>query len=270
MLSSHPSIVPTKRKELCLGGLKSEIWSNYIKYLPNRTETKEKIVMSGCLHFNSNIQVMKELCMTNLKVIYILRDVADMLWSAYNFWCLKDIDYDCVPGKYTDERAIRSPEHFHLLVAESKEMGGGISLTKDGKCFQNELIEATRIYGKNNMIVLTSESMLVSEQKRESLEQIHHLLFHNQNNRFNQLNRKWLQEQSDSIYRVNSGRVANSRGEKNIAMTYKGDVEEEQNGRYQVSQFRPMLPATRQLIYIRWKEECKWLFQNYGIKYPAC
>jgi hypothetical protein len=59
-------------------------------------------VMSGCLHLGSNIKAVKELCLppSNMKVIFLVRDVADMLWAAYNYWCNVATDGpSCFPGK---------------------------------------------------------------------------------------------------------------------------------------------------------------------------
>jgi len=106
-LSSHPSIIPTRRKELCLGGPLSENWSRFISYLPSFNEVskpKEKIVLSGCLHLGANIRAMDDLCIIGkVKVIFLVRDVADMLWAAYNYWCNVDTDGpSCTPGTYSE------------------------------------------------------------------------------------------------------------------------------------------------------------------------
>lgn len=272
MLSYNNYIISTKRKELCLGGIKSETWLKYFQFLPNIIESyeKNKLVMSGCLHLQSNIKAMKELCITNMKVIYVIRDVADMLWSAYNFWCIKDFDDDCYPGKHTSKNALRSPEHFHQLILNGYEMGGGIPLTLKGNCFKKELIEATRVFGEKNILVLKSESMLTSKEKIDSLKQIKEFLF--PNNYFENItqkieNDKWFESQSQVIYRVNSGKFTENRGEKNI-IHLTGD--EEQDGRYEVSQFKPMFKETRKLIYQRWEQECLWIYKQYKILYSSC
>jgi hypothetical protein len=269
MLSSHPHIIPTKRKELCLGGIMSETWDKFFQFLPNQTSSDNKIVMSGCLHLGANVKAMKELCLRELKVIYVLRDVADMLWSAYNFWCLLDHDQDCYPGKHTSKTASRSPEHFHQLVVDSQEMGGGIALTKSGTCYKKELKEAAQVFGDENLLVLRSETMLTTESDKErSLSRLQQFLFSSstvQREEQDQEVQSWFTTQIQSRYRVNSGRSVDSRGEKNIAEV----ADREAAGLYEVSNFRPMLPETRQLIYRRWREECLWLKQTYNIHYES-
>lgn len=103
-LSKHPHILPTRRKELCLGGPLSETWPKLISYLPSAEDAVAsggQIVMTGCLHLGANIRAIKELCVpTNeVKVIFLVRDVADMLWAAYNYWCNVETDGPkCSPG----------------------------------------------------------------------------------------------------------------------------------------------------------------------------
>jgi hypothetical protein len=106
-LSTHPNILPTRRKELCLGGPLSETWPKMVSFLPSIADTKAtggQRVMTGCLHLGANIRAAKELCAltANIKVIFLVRDVADMLWAAYNYWCNVDTDGpSCFPGEHT-------------------------------------------------------------------------------------------------------------------------------------------------------------------------
>lgn len=268
MLSSHPQVIPTKRKELCLGGVMSETWDKFFQFLPNQTSSDNKIVMSGCLHLGANVKAMKELCLQDLKVIYVLRDVADMLWSAYNFWCMQYHDQDCYPGKHTSKTALRSPEHFHQLVVNHQEMGGGVALTRTGNCYQRELQDAAKVFGSKNLLVLRSETMLTTEaEKEDSLWRLQRFLFSSSIEQEEEQVKSWFTTQTQSRYRVNSGYSVDSRGEKNIAK----DADREAAGLYEVSKFRPMLPETRKLIYQRWRDECLWLQRNYNIHYEgAC
>ena len=99
-LSSHPFIIPARRKELCLGGPLSESWSKLVSYLPTAEDANGKLVLAGCLHLGANIRAVNELCVAgNVRVIYLVRDVADMLWAAYNYWCNVETDGpSCIPG----------------------------------------------------------------------------------------------------------------------------------------------------------------------------
>jgi hypothetical protein len=269
MLSSHPNIVPTKRKELCLGGVLSETWSKFFPFLPNMSSTEGKKVMSGCLHLGANIKSMKELCVQDLKLIYVLRDVADMLWSAYNFWCLDGHDPNCSPGKHTSKTASRSPEHFHRLVVAHQEMGGGIALTKTGNCYKEELQEATNLFGAANVLVLKSESMLTASEKRLAVHQIQSFLWRTESPA--EAARVWLEEQSSFLYRVNSGHSVAGRGEKSVTIARMSAEDREAKGLYEVSGFQPMLPETRRLIHQRWRDECDWLRRRYSLHYEgAC
>ena len=104
-LSMHPHILPTRRKELCLGGPLSETWPKLASFLPTMEDTSAAgghLVLTGCLHLGANIRATKELCVptANMKVIFLVRDVADMLWAAYNYWCNVETDGStCFPGE---------------------------------------------------------------------------------------------------------------------------------------------------------------------------
>lgn len=113
-LSKHPNILPTRRKELCLGGPLSETWPKFTSFLPSILETtlssasslEGKLVMTGCLHLGANIRAVKQLCIppTKTRVIFLVRDAADMLWAAYNYWCNVDTDDSCIPGELSADR----------------------------------------------------------------------------------------------------------------------------------------------------------------------
>jgi hypothetical protein len=113
-LSTHPNILPTRRKELCLGGPLSETWPKLVSYLPSIQDISAsggRMVMTGCLHLGANIRATKELCVptANMKVIFLVRDVADMLWAAYNYWCNVATDGPtCVPGEDTNTSTLHA------------------------------------------------------------------------------------------------------------------------------------------------------------------
>jgi hypothetical protein len=261
-LSTHPAIISTQRKELCLEGVKSETWSRFITFLPNETHSSEKYVMSGCLHFGANVNAMKQLCATGIKVVYLVRDVADMLWAAYNFWCINGHDVDCFPGKHTTSLNKRDPIHFDQLIRAGLPMGGGMSLDSEGLCFKSELRDALRVYGAHNVLVLRSEDMLNPQKKVESLKRV--MLFLDLQSGVSDA---WVKEQGEQLVRVNAGASHLTKGEKTI---HSISPHSTLTGRYESSGNLPMLPSTRQVIYQRWWHECKWLDEHFGIRYTAC
>mmetsp|Transcript_4988 Transcript_4988/g.7619 ORF Transcript_4988/g.7619 Transcript_4988/m.7619 type:complete len:345 (-) Transcript_4988:15-1049(-) len=260
VLSQHCMFAKTKRKELCLGGVKSETWQNMISYLPNIEQAKNKYVLSGCMHLGANTAAMKELCIRGTKLVYVVRDVADMLWASYNFWCIDSVDIDCFPGKHASPVDKRSPEHFHSMIINNTPMGGGVPLTQEGLCYRKELLLASQVFGASNILVIRSEDMLSLNSKKVALTRI--LRFFNVEN--NTCSMEWLHDHGSTMYRVNSGKLIQSRGEK--TQTYDTSA----SGLYEISDFRPMFSETRALIYDRWADECRWLARKYGIVYDSC
>ena len=139
-LSTHPQILATKRKELCIGGIKSETWWDFFTRLPIPEDFGTKRVMSGCLHLGANKEAASSLCISDTKYVFIVRDVADMLWAAYNYWCIRSLNPDCSPGGRTSTITPRSPEDFHALMVSNSSLGGGLSLdARSGVCFREQL-----------------------------------------------------------------------------------------------------------------------------------
>jgi hypothetical protein len=265
-LSYHPLIIPTKRKELCLGGILSETWPKMISFLPNTTRTYDKLVLSGCLHLGSNVKAMKQLCAGNAKLIYAVRNVADMLWAAYNFWCIPGFDKDCFPGKHTDRSDKRSPKHFHSLLKAGQPMGGGTPLSSTGNCFREELIRALQIFGPDNVMVIKSEDLLVANKKSDVLSDVMSFLGLGDTSPYRMESSDWINNQRSTIYKVNSGSSLQSRGEKKAtAADGAGDA-----GRYEISGFQPMKDESRKFVDTLWKEECNWLRSGFNIDYEAC
>lgn len=273
-LSLHPSIIPTKRKELCLGGILSETWPKMIRFLPNSTQAHNKLVLSGCLHLGANIRAMKQLCARNIKLIYAVRDVADMLWAAYNFWCIEGVDDHCSPGKHASTGDIRSPEHFHSRVMAGLSMGGGIALGENGLCYKNELLRALQVYGEKNVKVIKSEDLLHPESKYRALQDIS-VFIELMDSSHDLETTNWLTSQRNKLYKVNSGISLRSRGEKQVTSLHahvgpSESVGEVTGGVYEISGYRKMKDETRKFIYRKWKDECEWLRRQFGITYDSC
>ena len=158
-LSKHPQIYATKRKELCLGGPGSENWDKFSSKLPSPEEVGDRFVMSGCLHLGANFEASSNLCVSNTKYIFVIRDVADMLFAAYNYWCIPNHDDNCLPGHRTLKGSKRTVNHFHELITNSSSLGGGLLFSKDGTCYRTLLEQAVQSHGRQNIFVMKSESM---------------------------------------------------------------------------------------------------------------
>lgn len=304
MLSKNPYLLPTKRKELCLGGPLSESWTKMISFLPHANETDKKMVISGCLHLGANIKAMKQLCAKGIKLIYVVRDVADMLWASYNYWCIQGFDRDCYPGKRTSTSDVRNSLHFHHLMTSSSRLGGGMILSTNGKCFQDDITLSQKVYGKENILILKSEDALTLPGKRTLLLKILYFLGGNGilddkviqsmtssiKNEASSTDispivldfilslsywksrmdiKQWLSDEWGTLYKVNSGETVKNRSEKSI--THLNTSQLFQSNIYEVSHFEPMLEDTRRWIYEKWRDECLWLKEKESVLYSqAC
>eukprot|EP01041_Mallomonas_annulata_P004924 gene4924-9823_t len=263
-LSKHPQIVATKRKELCYGGPKSELWWDFISRMPSPETTDNRHVLSGCLHLGANKEASQSLCVSDAKYIFVVRDVADMLWAAYNYWCISTIDKNCFPGGRTTKNNKRTPEHFHELITTNKTLGGGLPLDINGICYKGTLLEAVKTFGQENIHVLKSEHMSI-ESSTSNRNQSFQKLF-----QFLKLSTdkypQWIDEVITKPTPVNAGHLMQTRGEF-VEIT---DVNTIVRGTYEISGFRPMLSQTKTFIHVRWREECIWLRNVWGISYDAC
>lgn len=258
-LATNPSVVPTKRKELCLGGPLTEDWGKMILKLPSIKETGNSLVLSGCLHFGSNVRAVSELQVDGTKLIYVVRDVADMLWAAYNYWCIFGVDSQCVPGARTDLSSQRSPKQFHSMVERALPMGGGVPLNIDGSCYRAELELAVLRFGKENVMVVKSEDFLDNDRKLGQLHRVASFVG------VYEQSTNWIRVESMKMQKVNAGYHIRNRGEHAIS-----NMTGLMNGLYEVSGFVPMLETTRKLLYSRWLKECIWLRIKFAIVYDAC
>jgi hypothetical protein len=185
------------------------------------------------------------------KAIFLFRDPADWLWSAFNFWRIHEID----PEEYgwTESEEYRSPEFFHELVASGGKTKWGV--------YQHEYYQAFTIssprklvslYGRDNVLFLRNEDMLpeVVDTEGGVLDQL---------SSFTGLNRS---QYDPSTYSV----VTNCNDNKGM----KSVCNKTRSSSYALSGGREMLPETRTLIYMHFWEECKIWAAEFGVIYPDC
>lgn len=188
-----------------------------------------------------------------------------MMWAAFNFWCMEGFDIDCVGGAWSGglagERAVyRTPELFHeLLIAQSK---GATALAPP--FFTNPLIDALSFFkeiqfyeatvGKDNVLVVDSND----------LQHNPHATWH-KISAFAGLTAKHPRLTHFQARRYNTQNAYKDRGASNVK-----NASDHMPGLYAASDHRPMMDATRQLIYKAWHEECTSLNAKYGLALKAC
>lgn len=122
---------------------KSRSYFAFFRSFPEASSiTSRHLIIDGCIDHMNNIKVRKILHNPNTLYIVMIRDYADMIWSAYNYWCKRGFDshgsfsltnsinkvlicnlfyvcfYEgCKVGMLSEKDVqIRSPEQFHYLI----------------------------------------------------------------------------------------------------------------------------------------------------------
>lgn len=262
-LAAHPSIRPTRRKEMCLGGVKAETWDLFLRNLvvdssPGALSSGMR-TLSGCLHLGANVEVASALATQKTKYVFAVRHVADMLWAAYNYWCIPGLDSGCKPGQRTTSGHVRTPADFHARILDWRPMGGGINIGTGGNCYKPLIKRAVSAFGKDMVIVVRSEDFLPTLDSMIRKENLRQLLA--------ALDLDVAGEYEDqyvaSSKLVNSGHRYSSRGEF-VAVALDTPS---QYHTYEASLFQEMLHETRQLLESRWESERQWLKKYFGLRY---
>jgi hypothetical protein len=186
------------------------------------------------------------------QAIFLFRDPADWLWSAFNFWRIEEID----PEEYGWTEAgenYRSPEFFHELVASGAKTKWGVYSQEYYHMFT---IQSPRkliaLFGRENVLFLRNEDMLPDVVAKEGgvLDQL---------SNFTGLDRSQFDPSTYSV-------VTNCNDMKGMTSV----CNKTRSSSYALSGGREMLPETRELIYMQFWEECKIWARDFGVIYPDC
>jgi hypothetical protein len=193
----------------------------------------------------------------------MIRDYADMLWSSYNFWC--KVEYDgahCDYSKWADPLFHkRSPELFHdLLLADSNgtevvqpfyypmhrpcaNAGGYYTEYIDFYLYRNGL--------RNRTLIVASEEL--ESFPLQVVTRVAHAVG---------ASVMGINLQNFTKVRINS--------QENKGTTHSVAIERYRHGLYNISGYRPMLPATREFVNACWREDCLAISRHTGYNYSAC
>jgi len=210
------------------------------------------LFIDGCIDIINNMK-LRNLIHHPVDTLYLvmIRDYADMLWSSYNFWCKREYDgTDCDYSKWADpDKHRRSPELFHdLIVADAKYNKSVVQpfyYPMEKPCinaggYYSEYLQMhlfSRQLGQNQTIIVSGEE-LDAYPLHVAQRIANHIGY----------NIAGIDLTSFSQVRVNT-------------QEHKGDKEligrrEHRPGLYNISQYRPMLAQTRQLLSQCWREDC--------------
>jgi hypothetical protein len=125
MLSRVPGAKSPPMKEWCpYRAPVPELWSYMQTMIPYGNVGDDDIIIGGCLDIDSMIQIYHQLREPQTYFIFMVRDYADFLWAAYNFWCIRHLDGEkCKPGGWTQPGDPRTPKHFDFVVNLDRDTG---------------------------------------------------------------------------------------------------------------------------------------------------
>jgi hypothetical protein len=215
------------------------------------------------------------------KFIILFRDPADWLWATWNFWFDRALDMPrprnhdwASPGVH-----YRSPELFHELILSDETVKP--AATRFAGMRQETVHTPRRIQvmvGKDNVLCLKNEDMRPEQIRRSkggpavenTLHRQEDASFLDQLARFTGLN----QSKFDTTVMSSASNCNSQKGFGkvcNISTSGGSSVGEGGAGQaYEITHHRPMLQATRHLIYLQFHEECKLWALEFGIFYHDC
>eukprot|EP01034_Spumella_vulgaris_P033065 gene33065-40808_t len=83
-MSQHPQILAQPKENCPYRGGRTLL--GYFETLPHSVEVDE-VILDGCISLDENLDMRRVLREPNTFYLVTVRDYADWLWSAYNYWC---------------------------------------------------------------------------------------------------------------------------------------------------------------------------------------
>jgi len=218
-------------------------------------------VLQACMDMEGVIR-MQNLVPVKTRVLFLQRDPADVLWSAYNFWQNQMDAPETVINKdwsmpWTNKLNFRSPVHFDELVKSEGRLAGSIG-NWSNYLQVPQMHQLREAFGTDGVLFLRSEDMHLRDTVQKICD--------------------FVGLDIDGIApglidaRTNSQGSFDTRG---IGVVDRSESEgqgqeDEKLGRYEVSGFEPMLCETRETIYDQARSACIEFDEKFGLHYPEC
>ena len=231
--------------------------STYSVYVPQRpTELRRpKLLVVTCIRFLEFPELVRRWG-ASVRAIFMVRDPADYLWAAFNFWTF-ELDPQPV-GVWTRMGTdYRTPELFHeLLLADGRIGEWWIGKDKHSGAWFSEIANGSlqKRFPKERILLLRSEDFLNTELTTLAMAK--------------------LSAFTGLVVGGFSTALLGSKTNVQFQLVLRGAHNvvprgEEPTGIYEISGFRPMLRKSRRVIYQRCRELCHALL-SYEVEYPAC
>lgn len=93
------------------------------------------------------------------KFIITYRQPDDWVYSAYNFWCNRQIDGNCKAGEWTSKQHTRSPSHFDELLRTRCVNNGTQNCPFKFPHWESQFHSIVENVGRENLFVLSAENL---------------------------------------------------------------------------------------------------------------
>jgi hypothetical protein len=189
------------------------------------------------------------------KYVVLLRDPADWLWAAWNYWVDKGLDNttDTFGSWATSQSHYRSPALFHeLILSADKTVSGNHLINERRRWTVTVSRRLVALVGRENVLFLRNEDMLpaVVENQGGLLDRL---------SSFSGLNRTLFRDDGfRTIRNCNDMKGEDSKCGNSTSSAYE------------IAGHREMLESTRSLIYLHFRQECQIWNEEFGVTYPDC
>lgn len=260
VLSKHPQIrVSHQDKEYCRKG------RTYFDYLAGfeaatKAAAPNQILVNACI---TELEMLGEqILLRHPKTlsIWLVRDVADVFWASYNFWCDQDLERNCTGGHWVKPGIhLRSPQGFHdeIIGVHNGSLVQKLIIPSEKQVtdMYSSVIQAWEKYSHSQSIhVVSNEKMksnlrlVLRELQKDAGEQLG----------LDLEDHPMLEELSKLRVNTNDAKGASS----------AVGAEKVQDGVYQQSGYKPMFAKTGELIR-SWWTECEELSRRTGWSYDC-
>ncbi|KAL3916256.1 MAG: hypothetical protein SGILL_005259 [Bacillariaceae sp.] len=278
ILTSHPDLTrfhPTT-KEYCFEfgrGVNADmpvaqlqkILYNVVKDIDLPSPDPSKRTVNACLDLHKAMFMRQYLesgsnhtgATSSKKMILILRDPADWLWSGYNFWhqpkhhdAVKAVNFGWAkaPNQY------RSPELFHEMLLAGERFYPTVELLT----YFRDKLNGQRIRVAAEIEKAAPGTILIVKSEDMSPDIVQSSGFLDTLSDFLGVSQGGFNQSTYSSF----SNCGNGRG--------VGHLCKKSNSAYAVAGGRAMLEESRDLVYLHFAEECKFWKDKFGVVYEGC
>ena len=278
LLKKHPSTISTDEKENC-PFIKDRTIVEYFSSLPSPTRAAHgKIYIDGCVDLSGNMQMRSILRQPKTFYIMVVRNFADWVWSAYNYWCSEKEGNCDVSNHWTDKvHHKRSSFEFHKIVESTMTMNASQVSTSVSTPVLNPLQFSSPCDKAKNMyrsymnklwshVDVSNTLVIAGEDLENNPERVWSQVSSSSGMEFKDfLGYDLFMEEIRKFkkYRVNTQDNKGSNEVTDVNNNYA-------HGTYSISNYEQLKLKTREMLDNCWKNDCMYTSLATGHNYTAC